>query len=103
MAQLVEPRSLRQAMGRVGARLAAHAAFERRCKGSTADAGFGDGQAPAVTERVPLCHLAEPVGDDRFTRPSAEALDVPADLVQYPVVRRARAKLADSAGEAGDV
>ena len=63
---IVEPRSLRQAVCRVGACLAALSAFERLCGPVTADAGISDGQAPAVTEGVPPCDLAEPVGDDNF-------------------------------------
>lgn len=86
VAQVVEPRSLRQAVRRVRACLAAPAALEGRCGWFTADAGISDGQAPAVAEGVPSCHLAKPVGDDHFARLGAEALDVRADLVQYPFV-----------------
>jgi hypothetical protein len=46
--QVVEPRSLRQAVCRVGACLAAPATFERRCDWLTAGAGISDGQAPTV-------------------------------------------------------
>ena len=43
-----------------------------------------DGQAPAVTEGVPPCDLAKPVGDDNFAWSGAKALDVrkQADLVK---------------------
>ena len=66
MPKVVEPRSLREAVCRFGACLAALSAFERLCGPVTADAGISDGQAPAVTEGVPPCDLAEPVGDDNF-------------------------------------
>jgi len=51
-----------------------------------AGASISDGQAPAVAEGVPLRDLAQPVSDDHVARPGAEALDVRADLIQYPIV-----------------
>jgi len=42
-----------------------------------------DGKAPAVTEGVPPCDLAEPVGDDNFAWSGAKALDVRTDFVQH--------------------
>lgn len=86
MPKVVEPRSFRQAVCRVGACLAALAAFERLRGPVTADAGISDGQAPAVTEGVPPCDLAEPVGDDYFAWSGAKALDVRTDFVQHPFV-----------------
>jgi len=74
--KVVEPRSLREAVCRVGACLAALSAFERLYGPVTADAGISDGQAPAVTEGVPPCDLAEPIGDDNFAWSAAKALDV---------------------------
>src|SRR5205823_5107204 len=67
--QVVEPRSPRQAVCRVGAYIAALAAFERGCGWLTAGASISDGQAPAVSEGVPPCYLADPVGDDHFAWP----------------------------------
>ena len=77
-------------------------AFERLCGPVTADAGISDGQAPAVTEGVPPCDLAEPVrmgavehGSDIVELPFRWVLD-DAPFFQYSIVLPGRTMHAPS-------
>jgi hypothetical protein len=79
-------------MRQVGTRFCALAAIAGSGGRLTARPSVGNCPAPAVAEGVPLRHLTEPVGNDHFLWPSAEAIDVGTDPVENPRVGRNRAR-----------